>query len=121
LESDTTVTTDISLLVEEEVEDNFVVDVYGDNEVMLSGTIIIYAKVYNNGEIDENMGVLWTISNLDESTNTYVSIIEQDTHTITLKASSNINYKNKYVDIKGILIDDGSIFDIHTIKLTSLF
>jgi hypothetical protein len=121
LESDPTVTANIDLSVEEIVEDLFTVDVYGDSTVVLSNNITLEALVYNNGVIDETKGVNWTLSNDDGSSNVYLTIASQDSNSITLTATSDSSYKNKYVTVKGSYTKDGSVFDTHQIKIISLF
>jgi hypothetical protein len=121
LESDPTVTVNIDLSVEEIVEDLFTVDVYGDSTVVLSDNITLEALVYNNGAVDETKGVNWTLSNDDGSSNVYLTIASQDSNSITLTATSDSSYKNKYVTVKGSYTKDGSIFDTHQVKIISLF
>jgi len=121
LESNPTVTVNIDLSVEEIVEDLFTVDVYGDSTVVLSDNITLEALVYNNGVVDETKGVNWTLSNDDGSSNVYLTIASQDSNSITLTATSDSSYKNKYVTVKGAYTKDGSIFDTHQVKIISLF
>ena len=120
LTNDLTVLDTIELTIQEEIEDDFVVDIYGESQVVLSDTITINSKIYNNGVEDENKGVVWVLSNDDGSESIYLSVLSSTIHSITLQASSNANYKNKYVTIKGTLID-GVVYDEHVIKLVSLF
>ena len=117
--NDNTINDSIVVEIVEEVEDNFTVDVYGDSTVVLSDIITINAKVYNNGSETSN-GVVWSLSNNDLSSNMYLSVISSTIHSITLQASSDINYKNKYVTVRGTLID-GVGYDEIQVKLISLF
>jgi len=103
------------------VSEDIEVDVYGVIEIYLGFTDTIYAKVLINGIEDETKGVEWTITNQDGTGTEYVSVVEQDIHSITLEVSSDNAHKNKYVDIKGTYTEDAEIFDVHTIKLVSLF
>ena len=105
----------------EVVGENIEVDVYGTTEIPLGITETIYAKVLINGIEDGTKGVEWTITNQDGTGTEYVSVVEQDIHSITLEASSDNAHKNKYVDIKGTYTEDEEIFDVHTIRVISLF
>lgn len=121
LATDETIYSEINLIVQEVVEDEYAANVYGDSIAYLDFNITIYADVYKNGVLDEESGVKWVVTNQDGTLNEYLSIVEQNSRSIILKVASNPNFKGKMVDIKGIYTEDDTVFDIHTVKLSSLF
>jgi len=112
----------INLTVQNEIiADNYIVDIIGTKTIILSSAITLNASVFNNGVIDITKSVVWTLSNQDLSSNIYVSIVSQTESSVTLKATSNNSYINKYVVIKANKSDDLSVFDEHLLQIKSLF
>ena len=112
----------INLTVQNEmIADNYIVDIVEVKTIILNSTITINASVFNNGNIDITKSVVWTLSNQDLSSNVYVSIISQNGSSLTLKATSNNSYINKYVVIRASKFDDNSIYDENLLQIKSLF
>jgi len=112
----------INLTVQNEmIADNYIVDIVGAKTVILNSTITLNVSVFNNGVTDITKSVVWTLSNQDLSSNIYISIISQNGSSITLKATSNSAYINKYVVIKANKSDDNLVYDEHLLQIKSLF
>jgi hypothetical protein len=116
------ITDTLNLTVQSEaISDDYTVLVSSANTVKLGANITLSASVYNNGSLDTNKSVVWNISNQDQSSNSYVTIVSQDGTSITLKATNNNLYVGKYVVVRANKSDDNSIYKEQTIQIKSLF
>ena len=112
----------INLTVQNEaIIDNYTISITGLTTVKLGNSITLTSNVFNNGIVDLSKSVVWNISNQDLSSNIYLSIVSQTDSSITLKATSNSAYINKYVVIRASKSDDLSVFDEHLLQIKSLF
>lgn len=124
LASDNTIQDVISIEVTALPQENYTVDVYGVTTVKLNSTITLNADVLNNGIVDVTKGVTWVITNQDGtsiSTNPYVTIVSQTANSITLKATNNSSYVNKYVVVKGVFTEDSMVYDEHILQIRNVF
>jgi len=111
----------INLTVQNEaIVDNYTISITGLTTVKLGNSITLTSNVFNSGIVDLSKSVVWSLSNQDLSSNIYLSIVSQ-TSSITLKATSNSAYINKYVVIRASKSDDLSVFDEHLLQIKSLF
>jgi len=112
----------INLTVQNEViADNYTIDITGLTTVKLGNSITLTSNVFNNGIVDLSKSVVWNLSNQDLSSNIYLSIVSYDGSSVTLKATSNSAYINKYVVVRASKSDDLSVFDEHLLQIKSLF
>jgi len=112
----------INLTVQNEaIVDNYTISITGLTVVKLGNNITLTSNVFNSGIVDLSKSVVWNLSNQDLSSNIYLSIVSQTDSSITLKATSNNSYINKYVVIRASKSDDLSVFDEHLLQIKSLF
>jgi hypothetical protein len=112
----------LNLTVQSEViPDNYTVLVSGSSTVKLNSNITLTSTVFNNGAMDESKSVTWSFSNQDGSSNVYVTLVSSTGSSITLKATSNNAYVNKYVVVRGTKSDDVLVYDEHLVQIKSLF
>jgi len=112
----------INLTVQNEaIVDNYTISITGLTTVKLGNSITLTSNVFNSGIVDLSKSVVWNISNQDLSSNIYLSIVSQTDSSITLKATSNSAYINKYVVIRVSKSDDNSVYDEHLLQIKSLF
>lgn len=105
----------------EQIQDNYTVSITGDTLVKLNSNITLNASVYNNGVLDSSKSVVWNVSNQDESSNSYITIVSQDGGSITLKATNNSSYVGKYVVVRVSKSDDGSVYSEYVVQIKPLF
>ncbi len=77
--------------------------------------------MFNNGVVDDESGVLWTIQNLDGSTNQYAQIVSATSNSAVVKLSAKLEHRNKVVVIKATYTEDSAVFDEKPIKIVSFF
>lgn len=122
LQNNETVCDTINVTVEEiPIEDSFSINISGETTVKLGNDITLTANVLNNGIVDIAKSVIWFVTNQDGSNNQYVSIVSQDGNSITLQATDNSSYVNKYVLIRSIKNDDNDVYSEHLVQIKSLF
>ena len=92
-----------------------------DTTLKLSRSLVLVAKSMNNGVDDLIPRIfVWSISNLDGSSNNYASI-NVDGEICTILASSLSSVANKYVVVRCELSYDPNIFIERQIKIINLF
>jgi hypothetical protein len=112
-------TTTVTLNVLESVVDDYSVSILAEGEQGFLGyTYAFSATVFNNGTADDSKDVVWSISNVDDSSNQYAQIITQDGDSATIKLSNNYDWRNKVIKIRATC---GDVFDEITFKLATFF
>lgn len=112
----------LNLIVQSEViEDNYTVLVSGASTVKLNSNITLTSTIYNNGTEDSSKSVTWTFSNQDLSSNIYCTLVSSTGSSITLKATSNNSYVNKYVVVRASKSDDALVYKDFVVQIKSLY
>jgi len=103
-----------------EIDDYNIVISPTDTTLKLSRSIVLTAKAMKNGVEDSTREFIWSLSNLDESSNVYATITPND-DICTVLASSISSSANKYVVVKVKLTSDVSVYTERQIKIINLF
>jgi len=116
------VSASITIHSEMVISDNYnIVITPTDTTLKLSRSLVLVAKSMNNGVDDLIPRIfVWSISNLDGSSNNYASI-NVDGEICTILASSLSSVANKYVVVRCELSYDPNIFIERQIKIINLF
>ena len=114
------VSSSISITVSSVIYDNYTVNITGNSTVKLNNSITLTSHVLNNGIEDLSKTVLWSFSNQDLSSNIYVSFVSSTGNSLTLKATINSSYVNKYVIIRATKADDFSKYFDFVVQVKSL-
>lgn len=118
------VSASINIHSEMVVEDNYnIVITPTDTTLKLSRSIAFTAHAMNNGVEDLTRQFIWSLSNLDGSSNVYttIDVDDLDDSICTITASSLSSVANKYVVLRCSLTSDNTIFTERQIKLINLF
>jgi len=102
----------IIVSIEEVIQDNFTIQISGQDSITIGSSADYTADVYNNGELQSGETVTWSLSNGN------ASITSFDGSSCTVQAGDTSGVT---VDLIAILDSDGSVTQIKTLDIASLW
>ena len=112
---------DITITVVEILNHQYTINIVGDSNIKTGQSKSYASHIYDNGlEVDDKQ-IAWTMRNQDNSTPVMASITSSTEADATIKAESPSGNVGKYIILKATLVEDNTVFNEHTIRITGLW
>jgi len=112
---------DITITVVEILNHQYTINIVGDSNIKTGQSKSYASHIYDNGlEVDDKQ-ITWTMRNQDNSTPVMASITSSTEADATIKAVSPSGNVGKYIILKATLVEDNTVFNEHTIRITGLW
>lgn len=99
---------------------NFTINISGSSSIKLNQNLFYSAEIFNNGILQENEPVTWTIRNQDDTDILYGLIQSQTDKSCIIKCGSNSAYISKQIFLKAELNSDNSIYKEVLIRINNI-